>query len=359
MTRAEILFKKMPEEVDAIFINSKENRFYLTGFNSHVGYVLIFKSEVYLLVDFRYYEDALKKVKDNIKVILFKKFSESLKELIIKHEVKNVFLERKNLNINDKEKFEEIFLSTGIKNISCSEILDNNLEEMRSIKSEEEIKKIEEAQKLSEAAFLNMLENLAENKTEKEVALELEFFMRKNGADAVAFDLIIVSGRNSSMPHGVPSNKKIKKHEFITVDMGAKLDGYRSDMTRTFSLGSLSQEEKDIYNIVLKAQEKAVEFIKPGIIAGELDNIARNIIKNAGFGENFGHSTGHGVGLEIHEEPRISPDSKTLLKEGMVITIEPGIYIKNKFGVRIEDMLVITKNSFKNLNSISKKILEL
>ena len=181
--------------------------------------------------------------------------------------------------------------------------------------------------------------------------------MLRNGAQAVSFETIAVSGKNSSMPHGVPSDKKIEKGDFITMDFGAVVDGYHSDMTRTVAVGSVSSKQAEVYETVLRAQNNCLEMLKAGVSCKNADASARDVIKNAGYGEFFGHGTGHGVGIEIHESPNLSPYSKATLETGNVVTVEPGIYIPDEFGVRIEDMVLITEDGFVNLTSCEKELI--
>ena len=229
--------------------------------------------------------------------------------------------------------------------------------DMRKIKVKDEIDKIIVAQKITDDAFDYMLDRITEGKTEKELALELEFFMRSNGADAVSFDIIFIGGKNTSMPHGVPSDYKLQKGDFITMDFGADVCGYKSDMTRTVALGSVSEEQKEIYNIVLNAQCSALNKIRAGERCSEIDKIARDIIKESGYGQYFGHALGHSVGLDIHESPNFSPKCDEILAPGMVLTVEPGIYLPGKFGVRIEDMVYITSKGAENLTKSDKSLI--
>ena len=181
--------------------------------------------------------------------------------------------------------------------------------------------------------------------------------MLKNGAEAVSFETIAVSGKNSSMPHGVPTDKKIENGDFITMDFGAVYNGYHSDMTRTVIVGKPTEKQKEVYETVLKAQKSALEVLKNGVTGFDADKVARDIIENAGYKENFGHGTGHGVGIEIHESPNLSPYSKATLETGNVVTVEPGIYIPDEFGVRIEDMALITEDGYINLTSCEKELI--
>ena len=193
--------------------------------------------------------------------------------------------------------------------------------------------------------------------TEKEIALELDFYMLSHGAEAVSFETIAVSGKNSSMPHGVPTDKKIENGDFITMDFGAVYNGYHSDMTRTVIVGEPTEKQKEVYETVLKAQTEALAVLKAGVSGVDADKAARDIIDAKGYKENFGHGTGHGVGIEIHESPNLSPYSKAILETGNIVTVEPGIYIPDEFGVRIEDMALITEDGYINLTSCEKELI--
>jgi Xaa-Pro aminopeptidase len=341
--------------MDAAIITSPENRQYISGFHIHEGMILVTRKEVYYLVDFRYYEAAEKK-SQTCKVVLFDSLAESISDILKSQNIRGVSVEKSSLTVQCKEYLENIITSAG-SNLVCDGTIDIILRDMRMVKSEKEIAKIKASQELTESAFKNVLKNLKTGQTEKDIALDLEFYMRKNGAESVAFDLIVVSGMNTSLPHGEPGNKQIENGDLITIDIGAKLDGYNSDMTRTISIGSIGDRQKEIYNIVLKSQIAGIEAIRPGAICSEVDGIVRDIITDAGYGEQFKHSTGHGVGLQIHESPNLSPNSLIALKPGMIVTVEPGIYLKNEFGVRIEDMILVKEKGYENLTNIPKDIL--
>ncbi|MEE1161358.1 MAG: M24 family metallopeptidase, partial [Acutalibacteraceae bacterium] len=204
-----------------------------------------------------------------------------------------------------------------------------------------------------------ILGNIGVGRTEREIMLDMEFYMRRLGSEGVAFDFIVVSGKNSSMPHGVPTDKKIEKGDFITMDFGAVCGGYRSDMTRTVAVGEVGDKQKEVYEIVLKAQKETIDFIKSGVVCKEVDRVARDIIANAGYGDCFGHGLGHSVGIEIHENPACNTVCETVMEKGMIMTVEPGIYIENEFGVRIEDMVVVTENGCENLTASKKELIVL
>lgn len=355
MTRIETLIKNFPANADAALITSGENRFYFSNFRSSAGVILVTRDIAYLIVDFRYGEAAQISAK-NCKVIVYDNFSETICNLVKKHNLHNVLIERDNMTISELKTYENILKNTAC-NIIVNSALDNIIKDMRIIKSEQEIEKIKASQEITEKAFYHILDYIKVGVKERDLALEIEYFMKKCGAENVAFDLIVISGKKTSLPHGVPSNDEIKNGDFVLMDTGALLDGYHSDMTRTVAINGVSQEQIDIYNIVLKANTEAIKSIRPGIYAKDVDKIARDIIYNAGYEGCFGHSTGHGVGLQIHEYPVASPKSKNILEKNMIFTVEPGIYLPNKFGVRIEDMVAVTENGAEILTSVSKELI--
>lgn len=340
----------------ALMVYSERNRRYLTEFPSDAGALLITADEAYLLQDFRYEEAAGYSAK-NCTVTGFKDMKETLCELLEKHGVKQVYMEINKLSVADSRTFEKLFREHGIETV-LDETLDSALRDQRMVKSPEEVKKIEAAQEITDAAFQHILPFIKEGVTERDLALEIEFFMRRNGAENVAFDLIVAAGRNGSQCHAVPSSNTVQKGDFITMDTGALLDGYHSDMTRTVALGKVSDEQRKVYETVLQAQLAVIDAVKPGIPCCDVDKIARDIIEKD-YPGTFGHGLGHGVGFEIHEWPAFSHRDKTPCAEGMVITDEPGIYLPAQFGVRIEDMLLVTADGCRSLTKSPKELIEL
>lgn len=235
--------------------------------------------------------------------------------------------------------------------------LDDGLDALREIKDDDEIEKLRTAESIGDAAFEHILGYLKEGITEKEVALELEYYMKRNGADGLSFDTIAASGSNSSMPHAIPTDRKLRSGDFLTMDFGCVYDGYCSDMTRTVAIGRADEAMRKVYATVLEAQKRALDGIRSGIRCNKVDSVARDIIGAAGYGEFFGHGLGHSVGLYIHENPRFSPSCSDVLQPGMVITVEPGIYLPLRFGVRIEDLIVVTTNGHINLTSSPKELI--
>lgn len=320
---------------------------------SSAGMLLIFKECAYLIIDFRYIEKARNTVK-NCTVMEQENLTEQINSLMKKHNAKSLAVESMDMTLSRMSFLEKKF--PDIEFIKSDE-LSNNIYDMRTIKSTEEIEKIHKAQKIAEKAFDEILGFIRPGVTEREIALKLDNCMLENGAEGLSFETIALAGANTSMPHGVPGNYKVKNGDFVLMDFGAVYDGYHSDMTRTVCVGQSSEKMGKIYDIVLKAQLEALKKVKSGITGSELDGYARDIIDESGYGDFFGHSLGHGVGMEIHEFPTASSKSETILKENMVVTVEPGIYLHGEFGVRIEDFVVVTENSHQNLTNCPKKLI--
>ncbi|MCQ2451250.1 MAG: aminopeptidase P family protein [Clostridia bacterium] len=345
---------KIQEKLDSFegaIIRSDANRFYLTGFNSSAGIVLIFKNSAYFLIDFRYFEIAEKTV-SGFEVILLKNTFAQINELCKENNIKTLYTECDNIDFNSFFNYKKSLESELSGDNKIGELLLN----LRSIKDEKEISLIKKAQEITDDTFNYILNNISAGSTEKEIALNMEFYLRKQGSEGVSFDFIVVSGKNSSLPHGVPTDKKIEKGDFITMDFGAVFCGYRSDMTRTVCVANPTDEQKYVYDTVLKAQNIAFENIKPDVKCLDVDKAARDFIESK-FEGCFGHGLGHSVGIEIHENPSFNTRCETPLQKGMVLTVEPGIYLKNKFGVRIEDMVVITENGFENITNSPKNLI--
>ena len=352
MEKIESLINLIPDEIDAFIVTDFLNRRYLTNFSSTAGVVLGTREKVYLLVDFRYFEMAQNLVK-NVEVVLFTDLFKTIEEIFKRHSVKNVILETQNVSV---KQFEEFKLKLSKFNFLKDSWLDEKIAVLRSIKTDKEIEKIKKSQEVVDAAFSHILNFISIGKTEIEIAKEINRFILDN-AQATSFPTIVVSGKNSSLPHGVPSNKKLEAFDFLTMDFGAILDGYCSDMTRTVCVKSVSNFQKELYSIVLKGQELALNEIKAGLVCKDVDKIVRDFFKEYGYEKEFGHGLGHGVGLQIHEDPYLNRISETVLKENMVVTIEPGIYLNSKMGLRIEDMVVVKDEMILNLTKSSKEII--
>lgn len=342
---------KILKQGTAALITSSSNRRYLSGFDASDGIIVITDSRADFFADSRYFEAAQNTVK-NMEVRLFTRLDD-VKIHLENLKIQKILIETDHLSISQLKSYQK---AMGIQ-ISSNAALSNALRKSRTLKSETEIDNIIAAQRITDAAFSHILSFLKVGVCEKDIALELEFFMRKMGSEGVAFDSIVVSGKNSSLPHGVPSDKKICSGDFITMDFGAVINGYCSDMTRTVAIGKISNEQKRVYETVLKVQKAAIDQIKVGKICSDIDKAAREIIDGAGYEGKFGHALGHSVGLDIHEYPNFSPKCNEKLKENMVLTVEPGIYLPNKFGVRIEDMVVVKNQGVLNLTQSPKELI--
>lgn len=342
------------KDMTAAFILSEPARKYFTGFSATEGSLIITSKSAYLMVDFRYAEAARSEVK-NCEIVECSDPYNTLKKVIEEENIKSVALEYNGISLMDAMHYKDMFKSFGAQ-VDFSDELENEIKKLRMIKTQKEIDNIISAQKITDETFSYILGEIKEGITEKEIAAKMEYKMRLLGAEGCAFDTIVVSGTNGSRCHGVPSLKKVEKGDFITMDFGALYNGYRSDMTRTVALSSVSDEQKAAYEIVLSAQLKALSIIKAGENCFMIDKEARDIIEKDYKGK-FGHGLGHSVGIDIHEHPRFSPSCNENLKAGMIMTVEPGIYIEGKFGLRIEDMVLVTENGCDNLTKSPKNLI--
>lgn len=337
---------------EAILISSPENRRYFTGFPSSDGFLIVTCDDAVLFTDSRYIEAAQKTAL--CRACLVTKASKEIKFYLENNGIAKILTERERLTVETAD-----FLKNAFRpcRVVPSKSLEKKINELRTVKSADEIDCIKKAQAIAEEAFRHILTFIKPGVTEKSIALELDFYMLSHGAEALSFETIAVTGKKTSMPHGVPDNTVVKQGDFVTMDFGAVYKGYHSDMTRTVAVGSVSPEQKKIYEIVLAAQKSALTVLKKGVPCKSADAAARDIIKENGYGEYFGHGTGHGVGIEIHETPNLSPASDAVLESGNIVTVEPGIYIPDKFGVRIEDMALITDEGYQNLTCAPKELI--
>ena len=325
--------------VEAVLVTSEVNQRYLSGLNYTDGYVVVLPEKAFLLADFRYIEDARTTVDATEFEVCMPEggMARYTSGILAEHGVKTLHFEEATMSYYLLETLKSTF--EGVELVPGAAALVDNL---RLFKDEVEIEKMTRAQKLTDDAFAHILNFINPDRTEVEVALELEFFMRAHGSEGIAFDTIAVSGSASSRPHGTPRPVKLEKG-FFTMDFGARVDGYCADMTRTVIIGKADEEIRRVYDTVLHAQTSAIAALKVGLPCAEADKIARDIIDGAGYKGCFGHSLGHGVGLYIHERPGLHGGSplENVLRPGHVVTVEPGIYIEGKYGCRIEDMIAI------------------
>ncbi len=336
--------RQMIDDNEAVLITSYPNIFYYSGFDSEDACLIITKNDALLLTDSRYTIQAGIQ-SPGYEVCDIFKMDEIIKSL--KQEI--LCFEEDSVSVLEFSKLQHC--SKKLKPFS------KMIKSPRKVKDSYEISKIAQAEELGDRAFSFILDLIKPGKTEKEIAIELEFFIRKNGASRLSFDTVCASGVRSAMPHGVASDKIIEKGDFLTLDFGCVIDGYCSDMTRTVVIGEASQKQKEIYEIVLKAQKACLEMINAGMRCADADKVCRDIITEYGYGKNFGHGTGHGVGIEIHELPSLSPRSEAVLEIGNVVSVEPGIYIEGFGGVRIEDLVQIDAKNAINLTKSQKDLL--
>ena len=354
MNRFHTLTDKLPK-MEAAMITNPISRRYFSGIKSSDGTLVVTGKKSVLIIDSRYYEMAQRNALVD-EVILQDKLYRQIAEVLNKNGVSSVAVEADFVTLSQMGMFCEKL--PGIE-ICGGKELSAAIAEMRETKSPDEIEKIKAAQKLTDETFAYILEYIEAGMTEREIALEMEFYGRKEGADDKAFDFIVAAGPNGSMPHAVPSEYKVKPGDFITMDFGFQIDGYHSDMTRTIALGNPGTKQREVYDLVLKAQLKAMEVAKSGVKCSDVDKAARDLIDNSVYKGCFGHGLGHAIGLEVHENPRFSPKSDAIWKTGSVMSDEPGIYIPGEFGVRIEDLIVATEDGYENLTHSPKELIVL
>jgi len=342
--------------MDAVLIMDASNLYYYTGFTGGDGMYLCFHDEPdqgMVITDSRYYEQVELECKNLTLVPLEnRRYSEVIRDIVSKRDNKHL-----RIAVEDTMNLLQ-YLRLGEACDNCSfEPANEAIMQSRMVKDENEVALIAKAESIGDAAFSHILSWIKPGVSEREISLELEYFMKKQGASKLSFDTIVASGPNSSMPHAQVTDRKIQQGDFVTMDFGCVYKGYCSDMTRTIAIGKPTDEMRKVYHIVLEANRRAMDSIKEGIPCNEIDEAARGYIANEGYGQHFGHGLGHGVGLDIHEEPRFSPKCNIHTKENMVITNEPGIYIPGQFGVRIEDLVVVKKNGCDILSHSDKELI--
>ncbi|MBQ9802622.1 MAG: aminopeptidase P family protein [Clostridia bacterium] len=350
-------FQKRLDGGCAALISSAQNRFYLSGFHFDDGYLLVLPDAAFLLTDFRY-EEAAEKTADPAFTVLSPKGAMlgAVAEILAERGAKSLLFEENDVTFALYRRLQEKLTAVSVTGGAAA-----ILSELRVLKDAGELAAIRRAQEITDAAFSHILGVIRPGVRELDVALELEFFMRRMGAEGAAFDTIAVSGTASALPHGVPRDRVLEKG-FFTMDFGARFGGYCADMTRTVVIGRADEEMKRLYHTVLAAQETALSRAAAGVSCRALDLAARELIDGAGYEGCFGHSLGHGVGIDIHEAPRLSRTAPedAVLTPGHVVTVEPGIYLKGKYGCRIEDLIAITPDGrVENLTKSTKELIEL
>lgn len=340
--------------IDALLISNGNNIRYISGFSGETGYLYISEERHAVITDFRYtYQAEMETEGYEIITIGNDGYEEAINDILRRDKANrlgfeaNDLLHSKYLSLKDKLELKELVP------------IDNEVTSLRRIKSPNELKYIEQAEEIGDKVFTEILEYIKPGMTELEIAARIEYLLKLKGGEKISFPAIVASGINSSMPHAVPTNKKIEVGDFLTMDFGCVYNGYCSDMTRTIVIGKASDKQKEIYGLVLEAQSAALDFIKAGLEGRQVDKIARDIIYKAGYEGCFGHGLGHSLGLFIHEDPRLSPREEAILLPGMVETVEPGIYVRGFGGVRIEDLVEVTEAGCINYTKSDKRLIEL
>ncbi|OGP73160.1 MAG: hypothetical protein A2V86_14765 [Deltaproteobacteria bacterium RBG_16_49_23] len=323
-------------QLDGILFTHLENIRYLCGFTGSDGTLLLTREEAFFLTDSRYWTQAEEEVKHS-RIVHYKKKLEGIASLLSDSKLKKVGVEGPFFALSSYQ-FLTKKLGAEVEFIP----LDDEIKNLRAVKDLQELSLLRTAIDLSAKSFSHIMEILKEGALEREVAFEMEWFMKRNGAETIGFDIIIASGKRSALPHGRASDKGIDLGDFILIDFGLRFQGYHSDQTRTLICGKPTPEQAKVYQVVKEAHDLAIEAIRPGIPVCEIDRIARDHIKQKGYGDYFGHGLGHGIGLAVHEDPVVNGENRGLIQEGMVFTVEPGIYIPEWGGVRIEDMILVT-----------------
>lgn len=350
MSRLTKLREKMQaESLEAFIVASPENRRYMSGFTGTSALCVILLDKAYLLTDFRYIEQATSQAPEFEVIDAGADLLKAIKGFV--GMAKRIGFEEDYMTYMDYLKLKDA--------VSNAELVPkvSVIVGLRAIKEPEELLKIRQAVKIADDAFAHILKYVELGQKEEEVALELEYVMRRAGASGGSFDFIVASGWRSAMPHGVASSKTIQQGDLLTLDFGAIYSGYCSDITRTIVFGEPDEKQLEIYDLVLKANRAGIAAIKPGLKGKDVDAVSRRMIEDAGYGKNFGHGLGHAVGLAIHENPRFSPREEQVIEPGMVMTIEPGVYLPEWGGVRIEDMVVVTENGCEVLTQAPKEFI--
>ena len=338
-------------DADALMLLNESNMHYFCGFSPSEGVVIILKNgEGLHFVDSRYTEAAENHAKETgLKVIEIKsKFTDSVKELCLKSNIKSIAFEDESISLKAYNAYKE---ATGCEFTAIG----NRLMKMRNIKSEQELELMKKANSIAEKSLTELLNHIKPGKTEKELQAYFDYLMLQNGSDGASFSTILLTGSHTSLPHGVPSNKEIKKGDFVLIDFGATYKGYHSDMTRTFAVGSATDEMKEAYNLVLKAQLAGIEALAPNKRCADVYKAAYDVLDEKNMAQYFRHSLGHGVGLDIHEGYNAGPNSTDVFEPGNITSVEPGIYLPDKFGIRIEDVCMVTESGNEDISQFPKE----
>lgn len=342
--------KFLESKIDGFLVTDPLNIYYLSGFTGDEGLLLITSTDKYLITDSRF-EEQIKVENPDWNAVITREYLKAACDIAAKQHLDAIGFED-NLDYASYDLLDE----TSVADIVP---FSGFVEELRAIKDDEEIALIKKSCALADDGFKFVIDNLKEGQSELDLANDLDYFMKKHGASAQSFETIAASGEHTTWPHGTATSRKIVQGDLITLDYGYFVDGYTSDVTRTFSLGQQSQEVKDIYQLVLEAQQATIEAVKAGVTGAQLDHTGRSIIEKAGYGKYFNHGMGHGIGLDIHELPNVGQRFNDVMQAGEIITIEPGIYVPGVGGIRIEDDLLVTSTGSEVLTKSNKNYLEL
>ncbi len=337
-------------EVDALLVTHPVNRRYLSGFDGSSGLLLISESQAYLVTDFRYLEQAEKQAEAFTIIRRHDELYPGLSEIISQNGWLTIGFEAKELTYDSYREMEEKLNNRWVP-------LTDTVEKLRMVKNDAELAVMSKGAAQLDQAFSYLLTQIKPGMSERQLALELEIYLLRAGAEERSFKFIVASGPRGALPHGAASEKIMQAGELVTIDFGAVFAGYATDMTRTVCLGQPDQLQLKIYELVKKAQAAAATAVSPQKNSKEIDSVARDIIEKAGYGEYFGHGLGHGIGLETHEAPTLSQRSETVLEPGMVMTIEPGVYLPGQGGVRIEDMVYVTETGVHSMTTSRRELI--
>ncbi len=338
---------------DGMLVTNRANIRYLSGYTNDTGCLLILEDRRFLLTDFRFLFQARREVKDfEVLDIGTKGYAKLLGELISATSIERLAFEKDDVTFGEYSDYAKHSKARLVP-------VGNVLSVLRQRKREDELAKIRRAESIGDRAFTEILNELRPGVSELEIAAKLSYFMQMHGAEGMSFPPIVASGVNSSMPHAMPTEKRLAHGDFVTMDFGCVYKGYCSDMTRTVVIGRATEKQREIYNTVLHAQTETLQSIRAGMTGRDIDAIARTIIDAAGYEGCFGHSLGHSLGLEVHEMPTAGPKSTQVFEDGMLVTVEPGIYVQDYGGVRIEDLVVIREDGCENLTMSAKHLIEI
>ncbi|MEA1935298.1 MAG: Xaa-Pro peptidase family protein [Thermodesulfobacteriota bacterium] len=336
-------------EIEALLFFDMKNIRYLVGFSGSDGALLVGKNKAVLMVDGRYVTQAKGEIEE-AEIFQYNDKIDGIAQVVTGSGLLGVGFESVAINFDHylalNDRLDEVELRPISKEISS----------IRAVKEQNEIESIKKAVEISSQALISTLDLIRPGIRERDIALELEYRMRGEGAERISFETIVASGENAALPHATPGHRKLKNGDFVVIDYGAVHGGYHSDETCTFVVGSVTNRQKEIYNTVKDAHDRALDFVKAGVSCREVDRIARSHIEDAGLGRYFSHGTGHGVGLDVHEFPVLSTKAKGYLEKGMVVTIEPGVYIPDQWGVRIEDMILVEEDGCEVLTKMPKDL---